>query len=205
MRSRRVASTVDTPFLTFRPERIMQLFQSRLETPMGAMLLVTDRQDTIHALEFASHVSRLYRGLSERYGVSEFASRSVPEPISRAVEEYFAGELSAINALSTATAGTDLQQRVWHALRSVPPGTTTTSGKLAKALGFDDPRAAIDVGAANAANPVAIVVPCHRVIASNGDLKGYAWGVHRKRWLLGHEKVPAFAGRVPYAMSLPGF
>ncbi|NHV26915.1 methylated-DNA--[protein]-cysteine S-methyltransferase [Burkholderia sp. D-99] len=183
----------------------MQLFQSRLETPMGAMLLVTDRQDTIHALEFTSHVAHLYRGLSERYGVSELASRSVPESISSAFEEYFAGELSAINALSTATAGTDLQQRVWHALRSVPPGTTTTYGKLAKALGFDDPRAAIDVGAANAANPVAIVVPCHRVIASNGDLKGYAWGVHRKRWLLGHEKVTAFAGRVPYAMSLPGF
>nr|WP_244137720.1 methylated-DNA--[protein]-cysteine S-methyltransferase [Burkholderia sp. BCC1644] len=94
---------------------------------------------------------------------------------------------------------------MWHALRSVPPGTTTTYGKLAKDLGFDDPRAAIDIGAANAANPIAIVVPCHRVIASNGDLRGYAWGVHRKRWLLGHEKVPAFANRVRYAMSLPGF
>lgn len=94
---------------------------------------------------------------------------------------------------STVADGTDLQPRVWHALRAVAPGTTTTYGTLAKALGVDDPRAAIDAGAANAASPLAIVVPCHRVIARNGDLKGYAWGVHRQRWLLGHEQVPAFS------------
>ncbi|MGK8206445.1 methylated-DNA--[protein]-cysteine S-methyltransferase [Burkholderia cenocepacia] len=183
----------------------MQLFQSRFETPMGDMLVVTDRHDAIHALEFASHLSRLRRGIAERHGVSEPASRAVPESIASAFSRYFAGELTALDELSIVTAGTDLQLRVWQALRLIAPGTTTTYGKLAKALGFDDPRAAIDVGAANAANSIAIVVPCHRVIASNGDLKGYAWGVHRKRWLLGHEKVPAFCGPVPEALALPGF
>ncbi|WP_193100550.1 methylated-DNA--[protein]-cysteine S-methyltransferase [Burkholderia sp. Z1] len=183
----------------------MQLFQSRLETPMGDMLLVTDTQDAIRALEFASHATRLNRGLRERYGATEVTSRPVPEAIKRAIDRYFAGELTAIDTLPTATVGTDLQQRVWSALRRIPPGTTTTYGKLAKELGFEDPRAAIDIGAANGANPVAIVVPCHRVIASNGDLKGYAWGLDRKRWLLAHEKVPAFSGQVPHSMSLPGF
>jgi methylated-DNA-[protein]-cysteine S-methyltransferase len=72
-------------------------------------------------------------------------------------------------------------------LRHVPPGTTTSYGEIAKKLGYSDPRMAIEVGAANASNPVAIVIPCHRVIAKNGDIKGYAWGVRRKRWLLAHE------------------
>lgn len=70
-----------------------------------------------------------------------------------------------------------------------PAGTITTYGKLAKELGFDDPRAAIDLGAANGASLIAIIVPCHRVIASNGDLEGYAWGLHRKRGLPEHEQA----------------
>jgi len=91
------------------------------------------------------------------------------------------------------------------ALRGIPAGTTTSYGKLAKSLGFDDPRAAIDIGAANGANPIAIIVPCHRVIASNGDLKGYAWGLHRKRWLLEHEKAIASRKEAPQTAMLPGF
>lgn len=118
---------------------------------------------------------------------------------------YFAGELEALDALRTATAGSELQRRVWTALRRIPAGTTTTYGKLAKELGFDDPRAAIDMGAANGANPIALIVPCHHVIASNGDLKGYAWGLHRKRWLLEHEKAKASKEYEPRTAMLPGF
>lgn len=120
---------------------------------------------------------------------------------------YFDGELQALDGLRTATAGSELQRRVWAALRHIPAGTTTSYGKLAKALGFDDPRAAIDMGAANGANPIAIIVPCHRVIASNGDLKGYAWGLHRKRWLLEHERAMATREKEsePQTAMLPGF
>jgi methylated-DNA-[protein]-cysteine S-methyltransferase len=78
-------------------------------------------------------------------------------------------------------------------------------GRLAKELGFVDPRAAIDMGAANGANPIAVIVPCHRVVASNGDLKGYAWGLHRKRWLLGHEKAMARKDEESQSATLPGF
>lgn len=183
----------------------MQLFLSRLASPLGELLLVTDAQQAIRALEFADHKSRLHRGLREHYGNTECVDAPAPEAIAQAIARYFSGEVEALSDLPTATAGSDLQRRVWAALRLIPPGTTTTYGKLAKALGFDDPRAAIDIGAANGANPIAIVVPCHRVIASNGDLKGYAWGVHRKRWLLEHEKALSESPDSRQSLTLPGF
>ncbi|WP_454727409.1 MULTISPECIES: methylated-DNA--[protein]-cysteine S-methyltransferase [Cupriavidus] len=185
----------------------MTLFLSQLDSPLGAMLLVTDAQQAVRALDFAGHKARLHRGLREHYGAVALTGIPAPAEIADALAHYFAGELAAVDALRTQTAGTELQRRVWAALRRIPAGTTTTYGKLAKALGFDDPRAAIDMGAANGANPIAIIVPCHRVIASNGDLKGYAWGVHRKRWLLEHEKAMAATERAPGPQTamLPGF
>lgn len=183
----------------------MKLFLSQLDSPLGAMLLVTDAQQAVRALDFADHKARLHRGLREHYGEVELAEIPVPAEIADALARYFGGELGAVDALHTQTAGTELQRRVWAALRRIPAGTTTTYGKLAKGLGFDDPRAAIDMGAANGANPIAIIVPCHRVIASNGDLKGYAWGVHRKRWLLKHERAVTSKGEEPQTATLPGF
>lgn len=185
----------------------MKMFLSPLESPLGAMLLATDAQRAVRALDFADHKARLYRGLREHYGEVELAEVPAPSEIADALARYFDGELQALDALRTATAGSELQRRVWTALRRIPAGTTTTYGKLARELGFDDPRAAIDMGAANGANPIAIIVPCHRVIASNGDLKGYAWGVHRKRWLLEHEKAMATRKEEtePQTAMLPGF
>lgn len=185
----------------------MKLFLSPLESPLGAMLLVTDAQQVVRALDFADHKARLHRGLREHYGEVELVEIPAPAEIAGALAHYFDGELEALNVLRTATAGSELQRRVWAALRRIPAGTTTTYGKLAKELRFDDPRAAIDMGAANGANPIAIIVPCHRVIASNGDLKGYAWGLHRKRWLLEHEKAMAIKEKEPESQTamLPGF
>lgn len=183
----------------------MQMFISNLTSPLGDMLLVTDSQQIVRALDFADHKARLQRGLREHYGSVEVVEITAPVEIAQTIAGYFSGELGALNTLRTQTAGSELQRRVWGALRHIPAGTTTTYGKLAKALGFDDPRAAIDVGAANGANPIAIIVPCHRVIASNGDLKGYAWGLHRKRWLLQHEKAMASREDAPQTAMLPGF
>jgi len=185
----------------------MKMFLSQLDSPLGAMLLVTDAQQLVRALDFTDHKARLHRGLREHYGEVELTEASVPAEIADALARYFAGELEALNGLRTATAGSELQRRVWAALRRIPAGTTTSYGKLARELGFDDPRAAIDMGAANGANPIAIIVPCHRVIASNGDLKGYAWGLHRKRWLLEHEKAMVTKDQAPEPATamLPGF
>jgi methylated-DNA-[protein]-cysteine S-methyltransferase len=183
----------------------MTLFLSHLESPLGDIMLVSDAQQTLHALEFADHRARLHRGLRERYGSAELTEACAPPTAADALARYFSGELNAIESLPVAMAGTGLQQQVWAALRRIPAGTTTSYGKLARALGFEDPRAAIEIGAANGANPVAIVVPCHRVIASDGGLKGYAWGLHRKRWLLEHEQAIPAQPDVPQTATLPGF
>lgn len=183
----------------------MKMFLSHLDTPLGAMLLVTDAEQAVCALDFADHNARLHRGLREHHGAVELRAVPAPVDIAAAMARYFAGELQALDALPTVTAGSELQRRVWAALRRIPAGTTTTYGKLARQLGFDDPRAAIDVGAAIGANPIALIVPCHRVIGSNGDLKGYAWGLHRKRWLLEHEKAMTPEVREPRTAALPGF
>ncbi|MGG6462092.1 methylated-DNA--[protein]-cysteine S-methyltransferase [Solilutibacter silvestris] len=183
----------------------MKLFLSHLDSPLGEMLLVTDADQVVRALDFSDHEARMQRGLRDHYGAAELTEIPAPSGISDALSRYFDGELDAVNALKTRTSGSEFQRRVWEALRRIPAGTTTTYGKLAKELGCDDPRAAIDVGAANGANPIAIIVPCHRVIASNGDLKGYAWGLHRKRWLLEHEKAMTFADEQPRTATLPGF
>ena len=98
---------------------------------------------------------------------------------------YFAGDLRALDGVQVDPEGTPFQRRVWSALRDIPPGETRSYGELARLLGTH-PRA---VGSANGANPVCLAIPCHRVIAADGKLCGYAWGEERKRWLLTHERA----------------
>jgi methylated-DNA-[protein]-cysteine S-methyltransferase len=165
----------------------MKLYLCKIPSPLGELLLVSDDQQQVRALDFADHRARLARLLCEHYGTCELIDASAPPSIEAALHRYFEGELDALDQLVTATSGTDLQHRVWRALRRIPAGKTTSYSAIARELGFEDPRAAIDVGAANGSNPISIIVPCHRVIAKSGDLKGYAGGPHRKRWLLEHE------------------
>ena len=106
------------------------------------------------------------------------------------LDEYFRGERRDF-VLPLASTGTPFQQRVWAEVRRIPFGETRTYGTVADALG--DRNAVRAVGAANGANPLAIVVPCHRVIGSDGDLTGYAGGLWRKEWLLAHEGRPTQA------------
>jgi methylated-DNA-[protein]-cysteine S-methyltransferase len=100
------------------------------------------------------------------------------------LQAYFAGELRGFE-LPLAAEGTPFQQRVWRALCDIPYGETISYGELARRIG--QPAAARAVGLANGQNPIAIVVPCHRVIGANGSLTGYGGGLERKRWLLAHE------------------
>lgn len=102
------------------------------------------------------------------------------------LEAFFAGRRASLE-LPLAPRGTPFQRAVWAAVAAIPAGETRTYGELATALGR--PRAARAVGAANGANPLALAVPCHRVIGSNGALTGYAWGLEKKRWLLDHERA----------------
>jgi len=102
-----------------------------------------------------------------------------------ALEAYFDGEHAPFDALAIASAGTPFQSDVWRALRCIPFGGTLSYGELARRVGRSG--AARAVGLANGRNPLAIVVPCHRVIGATGALRGYAGGIERKRWLLRHE------------------
>ncbi|RIK91560.1 MAG: cysteine methyltransferase, partial [Proteobacteria bacterium] len=114
---------------------------------------------------------------------------SAPRPVAAALAAYFAGDLGALGALAIRPGGTDFQRRVWDALRRIPAGATTSYGALAERIGR--PGACRAVGLANGANPIALVVPCHRVIGADGSLTGYAGGAPRKRWLLDHERAHA--------------
>jgi len=104
-----------------------------------------------------------------------------------ALRAYFAGDLHALDRLTVDPMGTPFQLRVWSALRSVGVGRTASYTEIANAIGA--PTATRAVGAANGANPIAIVVPCHRIIGAGGSLVGYGGGIERKRWLLEHEGV----------------
>jgi len=114
---------------------------------------------------------------------------AAPAAVRDGLAAYFAGELEALRTVPWTIGGTDFQHRMWRALVEIPPGETTTYAGLAQRLGR--PSAMRAVGAANGANPIAVVVPCHRVIGTGGSLTGYGGGVERKRWLLEHEGARA--------------
>jgi O-6-methylguanine DNA methyltransferase len=154
-------------------------------SPLGDILLVTDGEGALRALDFHDHETRMLRLLRLHYGMVELDAVAAPTPLTEALRAYFAGDFPALRDVPVTTGGSDFQRRVWAGLRGIPPGTTTSYGKLATAIG--KPGAARAVGLANGANPVAIVVPCHRVIGANSSLTGFGGGLHRKRWLLDHE------------------
>ncbi|QVL34967.1 methylated-DNA--[protein]-cysteine S-methyltransferase [Telmatocola sphagniphila] len=124
----------------------------------------------------------------QRYhGKAEVVESKDSCPWNEELRSYFNGDLTALDAIPIAWAGTDFQQKAWQHLRTIPVGKTESYGQMAKALGV--PKASRAVGRANGSNPVGLVVPCHRVIGANGSLTGYGFGVDRKRWLLKHEGV----------------
>jgi methylated-DNA-[protein]-cysteine S-methyltransferase len=163
----------------------------RLQSPIGTMLLIHDPEGHVRALDFHDFESRMRRLLRLHYGAqgNDFTleDRTVPEAIQRALRNYFAGDLEATDGIPVATNGTPFQRDVWAALRTIPAGTTLSYGTLAHQLGR--PKSVRAVGLANGANPVAIVVPCHRVVGADRSLTGYGGGIDRKRWLLAHEGI----------------
>ncbi|HEY1721451.1 MAG TPA: methylated-DNA--[protein]-cysteine S-methyltransferase [Magnetospirillaceae bacterium] len=158
----------------------------RFNTPTGIMLLATDAQGCLRSLDWEDYAHRMQKLLTRHYGDAlKLHETDKVSPARRALLAYFDGNLRAIDALETATNGTNFQCRVWEALRRIPVAYTTTYRALAERIGH--PAATRAVGMANGANPISIVVPCHRVIGSDSSLTGYGGGLERKRWLLAHE------------------
>jgi methylated-DNA-[protein]-cysteine S-methyltransferase len=156
----------------------------RVETPIGDMILVA-KDGVLLMLEFQDSEDRVAREMRARFGEMELQQASNPFGLSDFIRDYFAGNLHAIDTLITDGGGTEFEQQVWRELRKIPIGTTVSYGDIAKKLG--DIGLSRAVGTANARNPVAIVVPCHRVIGSDGTMTGYGGGLARKEWLLRHE------------------
>jgi methylated-DNA-[protein]-cysteine S-methyltransferase len=173
----------------------MRLQLERWVSPVSTLLLVTDDAGVLRALDFADCEDRMQRLLQSHYGEHTLNSGRAPASITKALTAYFEGEIDALVELRTATEGTPFQRDVWKALRDIPAGTTISYGQLAARIGR--PSASRAVGAANGQNPIAIVVPCHRVIGANGALTGYAGGVAHKRWLLDHERRFVARGLLP--------
>ncbi len=161
--------------------------RAEVETPLGRLLLFANRGRLV-GLEFADRRARrdaLRRRLARALG--PFVERPARDPAGAGarLRRYFAGDARALAAQPVAAHGTPFQREVWRALRRIPHGRTLSYAALARKLGR--PRATRAVAAANGANPVALFVPCHRVIASDGTPHGYGGGLARKRWLLAHE------------------
>jgi methylated-DNA-[protein]-cysteine S-methyltransferase len=163
------------------------LFLERIDTPTGPMRIVTDADDRLRVLDWDDGELRLRQLLQRHYGsvIWPLPAPTRPTAARRALEAYFAGELHAIDTLAVAAHGTPFQRAVWRELRRIPVGQTLSYGALAQRIGR--PRAVRAVGLANGANPIAVVVPCHRVIGADRTLTGYGGGLQRKRWLLAHE------------------
>lgn len=166
------------------PER---LILDTTSSPLGPILTVTDEQGVLRLLSFADGEAGIPRMLRLHYGAIDLEPGHAPSVVRANIAAYFAGDLDALARIPWATGGTPFQRSVWSALSGIPAGTTVTYGVLAARLGV--PRAVRAVGAANGANPISLVVPCHRLIGANGALTGYGGGLERKRWLLEHEGV----------------
>lgn len=157
---------------------------ANFDSPLGK-IIVSVRDGRLCALSFADHSAAQVRWLERRFGALSFRSATDPASAITALTAYFEGDLRALDGLDLDSGGTPFYARVWSELRKVPAGRTISYGQLAAAIG--SPHAARAVGVANARNPIALVVPCHRTIGSDGRLVGYGGGLDRKRWLLEHE------------------
>ena len=144
-----------------------------IDTPIGSLSAVADAEGRLVALRFDGDL------LDARTAGPPLAARHVRE-----IEEYFAGTRREFT-IPLAPRGTEFQLAVWNALLDVPYGDTISYAELARRIGR--PAAVRAVGAANGANPIPVIIPCHRVIGSNGTLTGYGGGIERKQWLLAHE------------------
>lgn len=157
----------------------------RLKTPIGIALLVTDGDGVLRALDWEDHEPRMRELLRLQCGAFELKDGRAPAALKRALSAYFRGDLDRLADIAWRVGGTPFQRRVWNSLPEIPAGSTLSYGALAAKLGA--PRAMRAVGHANGANPIAVVVPCHRLIGANGSLVKYGGGLERKRWLLRHE------------------
>lgn len=161
-----------------------------VESPIGTITLAVHGDD-LCALDFADENAMRARLVARLEGV-HFVEEGDPAGHSSRLQAYFAGECHALIDIPVDPGGTPFQQQVWRELRNTACGETRSYKDVAKAIG--NPAATRAVGTANRRNPIAIVIPCHRVVNADRRLGGYAGGLANKRWLLQHERTRPAAG-----------
>jgi len=184
----------------------MQLIYTEIPSPIGTLVPVFSPAG-LCALVFAEQWEESRDRLRKRFGDVAFVAGEGPATVVQRLRDYLAGEVTAIDGIPADPGGTPFQRTVWAALREIPCGRTASYGELARRIGH--PSASRAVGITNGRNPIAIVIPCHRVIGTSGQLTGYAGGLERKRWLLEHEgaftaPLLAHRSRAARADSRPG-
>jgi methylated-DNA-[protein]-cysteine S-methyltransferase len=157
-----------------------------LESPLGP-LTIFGSGERLMGVEFGDGRASFEHEFVRRRLAGVVTEHPDPAGAVTALRAYFSGDLQALDWLPVDPIGTTFQRLVWNALRGVRAGHTASYADIANTIGA--PKAVRAVGAANRANPIAIVVPCHRIIGSSGSLVGYGGGLERKRWLLEHEGV----------------
>jgi len=156
-----------------------------VNTPIGLVWLAFN-QGNLCAAKFEGGREHVLQVVGRRFGSDVSTRRLGSDNVAAsALRAYFAGELDALSTVPVDAGGTAFQRRVWHELRTIPPGSTLSYSQIAARIGV--PSACRAVARANATNPTAIVIPCHRVIGRGGELRGYGGGIERKAWLLSHE------------------
>ena len=162
----------------------MTLISYNYASPLGQMTALFSSKG-LCLLEFSEGTRGLDREIAQvemaRGGAAQSASNDLTEQLGNELAGYFAGERQQFD-IPLDLVGTDFQQQVWQALLTIPYGQTRTYGEQARQIGR--PTASRAVAAANGKNKIAIIVPCHRVIGSDGSMTGYGGGIDRKRWLL---------------------
>lgn len=164
----------------------MKVDIATIDSPLGELTVAAHGRG-VCLVHFGPASPGLRATLRSWYPDAELEQSPDPGGAVGVLRRYFGGDLASLDEIEVDLNGTTFQKSVWMALRSVKPGSTMSYSQLAKLVG--SPAAVRAVGAANGANPVAVVLPCHRIIGSNGSLTGYGGGLHRKRWLLDHEGV----------------
>lgn len=164
----------------------MILYLDSIPSPLGNLFAVTDEK-SLCALYFEQREARYLEWIRVQYGDVDLRRERERLGVRERLERYFAGDFSAFDGMALDPKGSDFQKSVWTALLAIPAGTTTTYGAVAQQLG--SAKLARAVGLANGSNPIPVIVPCHRVIGTNGKLTGYGGGLPRKTWLLRHEGV----------------
>jgi methylated-DNA-[protein]-cysteine S-methyltransferase len=156
-----------------------------IDTPVGPLAIVADQKGAMRMLSFDGENDRWRKDFSRHYPGGDLVARRDPFGHGLALKRYFAGDMDALDNIPVAFGGTPFQNKVWRQLRKIPVGQTLSYGAVARKIG--EPKAMRAVGLANGSNPIAVIVPCHRVIGSDGSLTGFGGGLPRKKWLLDHE------------------